>query len=459
MRLFGLQITRAKAAPSGAMSVPGSGWWPLIREPYAGAWQRNESVTIETGLANSTVFRCVSLISSDLAKMRLKLVQLDENDIWSEIETPAFSPVLRKPNRYQSRIQFFETWMQSKLSRGNTYVLKQRDNRNVVSALYVLDPHRVKPLVAPDGAVYYDLQTDRLSGLGETVQVPASEIIHDRWNTFFHPLVGMSPLYAAGLSALQGLNIQRTSAKFFGNGARPGGILTAPSAISDETANRLKAAWDTNFTGDNVGKVAVLGDGLKYESMSVDPVDAQLVEQLKWSAETICSVFGVPAYMAGVGPTPAYNNIEALRLQYYSQCLQIHIEACELCLDEGMELPRGYGTEFDLDGLLRMDTATQVKTLVEAVGGGLMKPNEGRAKINLGPAKGGDQVFLQQQNFSLEALAKRDAKDDPFASAAKPAAKPAGKPPAGASAANDDAPTEAEAVKALLVIHKGLAHV
>jgi phage portal protein BeeE len=59
--------------------------------------------------------------------------------------------VLRKPNRYQNRIKFVETWIASKLLHGNAYILKERDNRGVVVALYVLDPHRVKPLVAPDG--------------------------------------------------------------------------------------------------------------------------------------------------------------------------------------------------------------------------------------------------------------------------------------------------------------------
>ena len=102
--------------------------------------------------------------------------------------------MLRSPNRYQTPAQFFETWMISKLLWGNTYVLKDRDARGVVTALYVLDPCRVKPLVSPEGAVYYELQTNELAGIGLTggpLVVPAREIIHDRWNCAFHPLVGL----------------------------------------------------------------------------------------------------------------------------------------------------------------------------------------------------------------------------------------------------------------------------
>ena len=140
MRLLGFEITRAKAALPVSLSAVDSsrGWWPLIREPHTGAWQRGLEVRAETALANPVLFRCVSLISGDVAKMRCRLVAQDANGIWTETEASAFSPVLRKPNRYQNRIQFFSSWMQSKLTFGNTYVLKARDNRGVVVALYVL---------------------------------------------------------------------------------------------------------------------------------------------------------------------------------------------------------------------------------------------------------------------------------------------------------------------------------
>lgn len=457
MRVFGLTITREKAAGTLSPVDNRGGWWPIIREAVTGAWQRNEEIQVDTSLSNATLFRCVTLIASDIAKMRIKLVQLEKDGVWTEIESPAFSPVLRKPNRYQNRIQFVVQWMLSKLLHGNTYVLKVRDARGVVTALYVLDPIRVKPLVAEDGAVYYQLNRDPLSGLGlDTVTVPASEIIHDRINTVFHPLVGLSPIYACGLAAMQGLEIQRNSTKFFRNGSKPGGVLTAPGAISNDTAARLKEHWDSNYTGENIGKVAVLGDGLKYEAMAVNAHDAQLIDQLKWSSETVCSSFGVPAYMAGVGAAPLNNNVEALQQQYYTQSLQFHIESMELCLDEGLGLDTRkeggavYGVEFDLDDLLRMDTATQVKTLSEGVLGGLFMPDEGRKRLGLRPVPGGDTVYLQQQNYSLAALAKRDAAADPFGKTQPaPAASPA--------PANDD--TELQAARALIAFQKGLAHV
>jgi len=413
VRLFGFEITRVKAAPTGLSGIltGRSGWLPIVREAFAGAFQQNVTVDRNLVLTHFAVFSCMTLIASDIAKMRLRLVQRDGDGIWSETDNPAYSPVLRKPNGIQNRIQFWEHWMLSKLSNGNVYVLKGRDERGVVKTLHILDPVRVQPLIADDGEVFYQLASDNAAGLRQQITVPAREIIHDRMNCLFHPLVGLSPITAAGLAATQGLNIQRDATQFFGNRSIPGGILTAPGAISNETATRLKEAWETNYGGENVGKVAVLGDGLKFEPMRVTATDAQLVEQLRWTAEVVCSVFHVPAYKIGIGPTPAVGNVEALNLEYYTQALQSLIESAELCMDEGLEFkqPDRLGTEFDLDCLLRMDTASQVNASGAAVGAGIMAPNEARLRLNLRPVKGGEWPVLQQQNWPLPALAERPA--------------------------------------------------
>jgi phage portal protein BeeE len=156
-------------------------------------------------------------------------------------------------------------------------------------------------------------------------------------------------------------------------------------------------------------------------------VEGQMIEQLKWSAEVVCSVYHVPPYKVGVGPLPSYNNVQALNVEYYSQALQSHIEEIEELLDNalGIGWGEGMGTEFDTENLLRMDSTTQVTVIRDAVGAGVMSPNEGRAKFDLKPVTGGESPYLQQQNYSLEALAKRDAQADPFAPAKPPAAPPA----------------------------------
>jgi len=428
----GLPIIREKAAR--IVSTPSGPWMPIVRESFSGAWQQNVEVNQTAVLAFHAVFSCMTLIASDISKLRVKLVSKDTHGIWAETTRPAYSPVLRKPNSFQTRIQFFESWFLSKLSSGNTYVLKRRDARNVVIALYVLDPHRVKPLVADDGSIFYELQQDDISEIAGPMVVPAREIIHDRFNCLFHPLVGVSPIYANGLAATQALRIQDNSAVFFGNQSRPGGLLSAPGKISKESSEELKANWYDYYGGKNSGRVAVLGDGLKYEHMAVTAKDAELIDQLKWTAEVVCSTFHVPPYKLGIGNLPTNSNVESLNLEYYTQALQSLIEAAELCLDEGLGIGEGMGigTEFDLDGLLRMDTKALIEAEALATGAGIKKIDEARRRLDLGPIPGGDTPYLQEQNYSLAALAKRDAREDPWAKgqgdttpAAAPPADPA----------------------------------
>lgn len=405
-------------------------------------------MSMDAILAFAPVYASVTLICSDIGKVCLRLMK-PEDGIWQETNVPAFSPVLKKPNHYQTRQQFIECWILSKLLHGNTYILKQRDARKVVTAMYVLAPDRVTPLVANEtGAVFYDIRRDDLSRVPVDLTIPASEIIHDRMEALFHPLVGISPLFASYLASSQGTKIQKNSEVFFRNMSRPGGMLTAPGEITDETAKRLKTEFEKNFSGDKIGRLFVGGDGLKFEATAFHAEQAQLVEQLKISAEQVAMAFHVPAYMIGAAPPPSHNNIPALTQQYYQQCLQKLFNAIEDLLDDGLGLTdAGYRSEFDLEELIRMDAVAQSDLLTKASGGAYMKPDEARAKAGMLPVAGGNALYKQHQDYSLEALAKRDAKEDPFAPAKTPIPEPA---------ANDDEKA-AEQVRIFLeTVQKGL---
>lgn len=420
------------------MSLLGFGQWSTITETYTGSWQQDDTVSQTTVSANWAVFACVTLIAGDIAKMPARVMKYSRaSRIWEPTDPP-YRLVLRRPNRYQTRIEFFQNWILSLLLNGNVYVLKERDSNGFIVALYILDPARVTPLIADDGGVYYRLGEDSLAQVGETVTVPASEIIHDRMYTPWHPLIGVSPIYACGMAAMQGSYIQRNSASFFENFSRPGGILTAPGTIDPTTATRIKETWQTNYSGTNSGKVAVLGDGLDYKSIGVTAVDAQLIEQLKFTGEMICACFHVPPYKLGLGAMPTVNNTSALNQQYYDQALQPIVEKIELRLDDGLELADGYETWLDETVLVRMDPATRLDSYNKAIQGGWLSPNEARRDENRPPVEGGDSPLIQQQNYSLAALAKRDASDDPFGKASPPAATPAPSP----EPASDDAAEE-----------------
>lgn len=408
--------TQAHAQP---VATPVQRWPWLIREPFSGAWQQNREVTQPVLAQNATVFACITLLAQDVAKLRAQLRQRTTNDVWKVASNSAYDPVLRRPNHYQSAMEFRASWMFSLLLAGNAYVLKQRDSRSVVNGLHVLNPESVQPMVTPNGAVYFKLTAGRLSALAVDAWPEAEDdgsylvddraITATRVNCLFNPLVGLSPLWAAALPALNGLAIQNNAQNFWSNAARPSGILTAPGPIADDTAKRLAEYWNSNFTGQNAGRVAVLGDALKFEQMTMSADDAQLIEQLKWSAETICSIFHVPGYKVQAGTLPSYNGGEILNREYLDSCLQFYIEAFETMMDDALNLPSDYGVALDVGQLLRLDQAARSKAHSEGVMGGWLTPNEARGQEDLPPLAGGDELFLQQQMYPIRELARRTA--------------------------------------------------
>lgn len=403
----------------------GGGWWRLISEPFTGAWQRNESERVGDVTCYPTLYACINRRAQDVGKLPFRLMEYGPDGIPAEVSNPAFSPVLRKPNHYQTQAQFRESWILSKLQQGNTYALKERDARGVVVKLYILDPCRVQPLVSELGEVFYQIWTGMNElvpeiAAGQTITVPAREIIHDRCVTLHHPLIGVPPLCAAYWPTVKNLRLLRSSAEFFGNGARPGGILSAPGSISDQTAAELKEYWNTNFTGENAGKVAVIGDGLKYEQLKETAADSQLVEQMKYSDEQICQPFSVPPFIVGIGSIPAGLKVDDMMSMYYALALQADIEHMEYLLDEGLGITKPLSVELNLEPLLRMDATKLAEFATKLVGGKIMTPDEGRRGFGLPPTAGGNTLWGQHQDYPLGELAKRNDLSAPAPTTAAP---------------------------------------
>ena len=93
MRLFGFEIARIKQY-SGDLLTPiyganRGGWFPIINEPFTGAWQRNIALTGESLLAYHAIYACIDRIASDIAKCRIRLVEQDANMIWTEVTSSA----------------------------------------------------------------------------------------------------------------------------------------------------------------------------------------------------------------------------------------------------------------------------------------------------------------------------------------------------------------------------------
>jgi HK97 family phage portal protein len=434
MKIFGLSITREGAQK--ALHNVGSSFrdgWRRILEPFSGAWQRNIEEKRGDLLTYPTLYACISRIASDIGKLPFTLQQLLESGVSKAATNPAYTPVLTKPNGFQTQGQFREYWMIAKLTHGNTYALKRRDARQVVVDLYILDSCRVQPMVSDVGEVYYQLYTDPLNTLPEGYPatgliVPASEIIHDRCMTLHHPLIGIPPLAAAHWPALKNMKILRSATEFFANNAQPGGILTAPAGMSEEDAAAVKTYWETEFTGSNAGRVAIIGADMKFTPFAMKSIDSQMVEQMRYSDEQICQPFGIPPFKVGIGTIPSGLGVDGVNQMYYQDALQTHIEHMEALLNEGLKIAAPLSVELDLEPLLRMDESKRAEVESKLVGGKIKTPDEGRLRFNLAPTGGGNTLWGQNQDYPLGMLADRADWDPNMQPPAAPAPAPTSAP-------------------------------
>jgi HK97 family phage portal protein len=398
-----------RAAPSSLSAVPsiafmGGASVPLshgyVHEPYAGAWQHNRECVGQNGIF-SAVYACITTISSDIAKLPPRIRKQNADGSSEFYDQHPASRVLWTPNAYQTHVDFWGQFMASCLFTGNTYAYLVRDARNVISAMHLLDPRCVRPMLGPDGSIWYRTSQTQIVDAIQSEYIPARDILHHRLLCLTHPLVGVSPLFAAGYSAQTGQVIQANSLSFFSNMSRASGVLTTPDKLNDAQLTRIKTEWEQNFKAGSIGRAAVLSAGLKWEPLSINAADAQLIEQLRWSVEDVARCFRVPMYMISDAAKISYKNSEQLARNYYAQTLQYHLESIEARIESAFGFGGAIYCEFDLDSLLRMELDVRMTAYKEGISAGVLTINEARKREQLPPMDGGDEPLVQMQYIPL----------------------------------------------------------
>lgn len=395
---------------------------PFVEEPFMGAWQRNIVGRRDMPESNFAYYACLSLISGDIGCTEPVLVARDAGPVYSSAHVRKkyrhIQKLLEKPNRYQNWPQFAALWTLSMLQHGNAYIFKDTDQDGQVVAMYVLDPNLIEIRRLPNGTTFYRVMANDILGTGEDLYFYSSEIIHSRDNVLFGDIVGSAPLLAAALQVYSVLEISQSQLQFQKNQAKPAGFLTAPNSITQEDFDIIDQQIKSRHSGrGKEGNLLLLPNGITYNRLTANAQEQQLVEYFKFNVDAICAVFHVPVYKV-MGQAPTYNNVEALSLEYQKTALQRLINMLEWDLSYGLglaDLDDDMWVNIDTSSLLRMDTKSRYESYRLGIQAGWMHPNHARVLEGLEPVEGGDTPYLQQQNYSLAALAKRDAQEDPFA--------------------------------------------
>lgn len=406
-----------------------------VHEPHSGAWQQNIWCHGPGDPANfSAVFACVQIISTDVAKLTPIVYRRLENGTAEPHPNHPAQAVLLNPNDAQTHVDFFQQLMASVLLAGPAYVYLERDQRNVVSSMHLLNPYRTTPMLAADGSRFFEVnygaaavvsEEDYWTAGGRAV-IPARDVMfHRELSSVTHPLMAISPLTAALTSAMTGSLIQGHQQAFFENMSRTSGVLTAPHKISKETADRLRIDWEQNFKAGSFGRVAVLGEGLAWQPLSLNAVDSQLMDSLKWTVADVARCYRIPDYMLGLATGANTTRSSELLLNYYHQALAARLKALEARIAHAFDFSSDVYVEFDMSELMRPNFPERMAAYKNAQNSGVYSINELRRMEELAPVDGGDEPLVQVQYVPLSVLAARQT-----AGASPQAQTPSSPPPA-----------------------------
>lgn len=371
-----------------------------IAGPAAYAEPAAVTVTEESAMQVSAVWACIKLISETVASLPVNTYRMTPD---GKVPAPDFwfqKLMSRKPNRYQTRMEFFETQTMNLALHGNCYAKIVRVGGEIKS-LMPLMAAQVEVQLLQNGSIVYQY-TD-----GTNVDVYSAESI---WHVklFGNGIVGKSPL-AFGRNMVGIAQAAETVVtKIYSNGGKPSGVLSMDRLLTPEQRDLVRANFSTLTTGSDE-RLLVLEAGMQFTPVSMSPQDIELLASRRFQLEEICRWFGVPSVLVNdtSGSTTWGSGIEQLVQGFYKLNLRPYLERYESSISCNLFTPEEaaeYEFEFDFEGLLRSDFKSRLEAYRTAVAGTIMTPNEVRKIEGLPRVEGGDKLLSQVNMAPIDQL-------------------------------------------------------
>lgn len=371
------------------------------------------SVNEGKALTISAVWRAVRVITSAAN------LPLEAYKVWT-LE-PVAHPIVRSMNPTLTNFEVKETIFASLALWGNAYCYKQRSPAGKIIALVPIDPGRVKV-----HKVDFDKETRALMPSGKLFEVThptksisevfdETEILHIP-GLSYNGIVGISPIGCAAQSLGVSIAAEEYGARFYGSGSLMSGVLTTDQSIDQAAADALKKRWQDKVAG--VGRsheVVVLDKGAKFQQISIPPADAQFLESRRFQIEEVARWFDLPPHLLfqtdksttwGSGLEQQTQGAITFGLQSYLTRVEERFSK-EVITDPEVE------TKFNLDGLLRGDSAARSSYYASGYQNGWLSIDEIRRKENLPPLPDGSGADYMRPLNLVSASSARGNDVDP----------------------------------------------
>ena len=372
---------------------------------FMGSSTSGKQVTERSAMQMTAVYACVRILAEAIAGLPVHLYRYTENGGKEKaIDHPLYTILHDEPNPEMSSFVFRETLMTHLLLWGNAYAQIIRNGKGEVVALYPLMPNKMTVDRDEHGQLYYSYQRSNDEAIPESGKVilKPSDVLHIP-GLGFDGLVGYSPIAMAKNAIGMAIACEEYGAKFYANGASPGGVLEHPGTIKDP--QKVREAWQSQFGGSqNSGKVAVLEEGMKYTPISISPNEAQFLETRKFQINEIARIFRVPPHMVGDLEKSSFSNIEQMSLEFVKYTLDPWVIRWEQALTRTLLTPdekATYFIKYNVEGLLRGDYQSRMNGYATARQNGWMSANDIRELENLDriPAEEGGDLYLINGNM------------------------------------------------------------
>jgi HK97 family phage portal protein len=369
---------------------------------FFGGTTAGKPVNEHTAMQMTAVYSCVRILAETLAGLPLHVYKYNNSGGKEKyLQHPLYKLLHDEPNPEMTSFTFRETLMSHLLLWGNAYAQIIRNARGEVIALYPLMPNKMTVDRDKNGRLFYlyqrSVEDAPTLGKDSLVYLDPSDVLHIP-GLGFDGLVGYSPIAMAKNAIGLAMATEEYGAKFFANGAAPGGVLEHPGTIKDP--QKVKDSWNAAYQGStNSHRVAVLEEGMKYQQIGIPPEQAQFLETQKFQINEIARIFRVPPHMLADLEKSSFSNIEQQSLEFVKYTLDPWVVRWEQNMCRSLLMASEKPTvfiKFNVDGLLRGDYVSRMSGYATARQNGWMSANDIRELENLDriPVELGGDLYL-----------------------------------------------------------------
>jgi HK97 family phage portal protein len=386
---------------------------------FLGGSSSGKSVNERSAMQMTAVYSCVRILAEAVAGLPLHLYRYtDKGGKEKAVDHSLYRLLHDEPNPEMSSFVFRETLMTHLLLWGNAYAQIIRNGKGEIISLYPLMPNKMTVDRDEAGRLYYTYNRsndDAPTMKGFTVVLKPTDVLHIP-GLGFDGLVGYSPIAMAKNAIGMAIACEEYGAKFFANGASPGGVLEHPGTIKDPA--RVRDSWNSVYQGSgNSHRIAVLEEGMKYTPIGISPEQAQFLETRKFQINEIARIFRVPPHMVGDLEKSSFSNIEQQSLEFVQYTLRPWLVRWEQGITRSLfsedEKPSLF-VKFNVDGLLRGDYASRMTGYATARQNGWISANDIRELEDMDPIppeEGGDLLLVNGNMLPLKDRLEKPKED------------------------------------------------